>query len=118
MIAVRIRVRNEQFSGCCVGEGIKGRQKAPVQWWKGEFDAVADRPFAIVWTPVSVADELKTSGLKPTWPRLEGLDVFRHSKQRHLGPEDVCETLLEQGAAIGSATVYRVPMRFEQAGLL
>ena len=68
--------------------------------------------------PVSVADELRTSGLKTTLPQLKVLDVFRHSKQRHLSAEDVYKTLLEEGADIGLATVYRVLMQFEQAGLL
>ena len=64
------------------------------------------------------ADELKSSGLKATLPRLKILDVFQHTERRHLTAEDVYKALLAEGADIGLATVYRVLMQFEQAGLL
>ncbi len=64
------------------------------------------------------ADELKSSGLKATLPRLKILDVFQQSELRHLTAEDVYKALLGEGADIGLATVYRVLMQFEQAGLL
>jgi Fur family transcriptional regulator, ferric uptake regulator len=64
------------------------------------------------------ADELKSSGLKATLPRLKILEVFEVSTRRHLSAEDVYKALLQDGADIGLATVYRVLMQFEQAGLL
>ena len=63
-------------------------------------------------------DELKSSGLKATLPRLKILEVFQTGKQRHMTAEDVYKTLLAEGSDIGLATVYRVLMQFEQAGLL
>ena len=64
------------------------------------------------------AEELKSSGLKATLPRIKILDVFRHTERRHMTAEDVYRALLGEGADIGLATVYRVLMQFEQAGLL
>ncbi|MBL8360865.1 MAG: ferric iron uptake transcriptional regulator [Rubrivivax sp.] len=63
-------------------------------------------------------EELKSSGLKATLPRLKILEVFQHAKRRHMTAEDVYKALLGEGADIGLATVYRVLMQFEQAGLL
>jgi len=64
------------------------------------------------------ADELKSSGLKATLPRIKILEVFQRSVVRHMTAEDVYKQLLTDGADIGLATVYRVLMQFEQAGLL
>jgi Fur family transcriptional regulator, ferric uptake regulator len=64
------------------------------------------------------ADELKSSGLKATVPRLKILEVFQRSTQRHMTAEDVYKLLLAEDADIGLATVYRVLLQFEQAGLL
>jgi Fur family ferric uptake transcriptional regulator len=64
------------------------------------------------------AEELKSSGLKATLPRIKILEVFQQSEQRHMTAEDVFKALLGEGADIGLATVYRVLMQFEQAGLL
>ncbi|MDH4050782.1 MAG: ferric iron uptake transcriptional regulator [Rubrivivax sp.] len=63
-------------------------------------------------------EELKSSGLKATLPRIKILEVFQQSERRHLTAEDVYKTLLNEGSDIGLATVYRVLMQFEQAGLL
>jgi Fur family ferric uptake transcriptional regulator len=63
-------------------------------------------------------DELKSSGLKATLPRIKILEVFQRAEQRHMTAEDVFKALLTEGADIGLATVYRVLMQFEQAGLL
>ena len=63
-------------------------------------------------------DELKSTGLKATLPRLKILEVFHNAKQRHMTAEDVYRVLLEERSDIGLATVYRVLMQFEQAGLL
>ena len=64
------------------------------------------------------ADELKNSGLKATLPRIKVLEVFQKTSQRHMSAEDVFKTLLTEGADVGLATVYRVLMQFEQAGIL
>jgi Fur family ferric uptake transcriptional regulator len=64
------------------------------------------------------ADELKSSGLKATLPRIKILEVFQKTTQRHMTAEDVFKALLAEGSDIGLATVYRVLMQFEQAGLL
>lgn len=63
-------------------------------------------------------DELKSSGLKATLPRIKILEVFQNTERRHMTAEDVFKALLNDGADIGLATVYRVLMQFEQAGLL
>jgi Fur family ferric uptake transcriptional regulator len=64
------------------------------------------------------ADELKSSGLKATLPRIKILEIFQRSERRHRTAEDVFKALLTEEADIGLATVYRVLMQFEQAGLL
>ncbi|MEK8086779.1 ferric iron uptake transcriptional regulator [Aquabacterium sp. A3] len=64
------------------------------------------------------AEELKSSGLKATLPRIKILEVFQQAEQRHMTAEDVYKVLLKDGSDIGLATVYRVLMQFEQAGLL
>ena len=63
-------------------------------------------------------DELKSTGLKATLPRLKILEIFQKGTQRHMTAEDVFRILLEERSDIGLATVYRVLMQFEQAGLL
>ncbi len=63
-------------------------------------------------------EELKSSGLKATLPRIKILELFQQSTQRHLTAEDVYKLLLNDGSDIGLATVYRVLMQFEQAGIL
>ena len=63
-------------------------------------------------------DELKSSGLKATLPRIKILEIFQQSPRRHLSAEDVFKALVGEGSDIGLATVYRVLLQFEQAGLL
>lgn len=67
---------------------------------------------------MSRAEELKSSGLKATLPRLKVLEVFQSGERRHMSAEDVYRILINEGGDIGLATVYRVLMQFEQAGLL
>lgn len=62
--------------------------------------------------------DLKNIGLKATLPRLKILEIFQHSAVRHLSAEDIYRALLKEELDIGLATVYRVLMQFEQAGLL
>lgn len=64
------------------------------------------------------AEEIKNSGLKATLPRIKILEIFQRSAQRHMTAEDVYKVLLNDGSDIGLATVYRVLMQFEQAGIL
>jgi Fur family transcriptional regulator, ferric uptake regulator len=63
-------------------------------------------------------DELKSTGLKATLPRLKILEIFQKGTQRHMTAEDVFRVLLEERSDVGLATVYRVLTQFEQAGLL
>lgn len=64
------------------------------------------------------ADELKNSGLKATLPRIKVLEMFQKTTRRHMSAEDVFKMLLGEGADVGLATVYRVLLQFEQAGIL
>ena len=63
-------------------------------------------------------DELKSTGLKATIPRLKILEVFQGGQQRHMTAEDVYRVLLQENSDVGLATVYRVLTQFEQAGIL
>ena len=63
-------------------------------------------------------DELKSTGLKATLPRLKILEIFQSGDQRHMTAEDVYRVLLNHHSDIGLATVYRVLTQFEQAGIL
>ena len=67
---------------------------------------------------VTNIEELKNTGLKATLPRLKILEVFQRATLRHMTAEDVYRVLLEDRSDIGLATIYRVLMQFEQAGLL
>ena len=67
---------------------------------------------------MSNIEEIKSTGLKATGPRLKILEIFQNSEQRHLSAEDVFRILMQEGSDIGLATVYRVLTQFEQAGLL
>ena len=63
-------------------------------------------------------EEIKSTGLKATGPRLKILEIFQTTQQRHMSAEDVFRLLMTEGSDIGLATVYRVLTQFEQAGLL
>lgn len=67
---------------------------------------------------MSTLDELKSTGLKATLPRLKVLEIFQAGKQRHMSAEDVYRVLLDERSDVGLATVYRVLTQFEQAGIL
>lgn len=67
---------------------------------------------------MSNIEDLKSTGLKATLPRLKILEVFQRSAQRHMTAEDIFRVLLDERSDIGLATVYRVLTQFEQAGLL
>ena len=63
-------------------------------------------------------EELKSTGLKATIPRLKILEVFQRSSLRHMSAEDVFKVLLLENSDVGLATVYRVLTQFEQASIL
>jgi len=63
-------------------------------------------------------DELKSTGLKATLPRLKILEIFQKGARRHMTAEDVFRVLMEERADVGLATVYRVLAQFEQAEIL
>lgn len=63
-------------------------------------------------------EEIKNSGLKATLPRIKILEIFQKTAQRHMTAEDVYKALLTEDADIGLATVYRVLMQFEAAGIV
>ena len=67
---------------------------------------------------MNINDGLKNTGLKTTLPRLKVLEIFQRGDQRHMAAEDVFRSLLLENTDIGLATVYRVLMQFEQAGIL
>lgn len=67
---------------------------------------------------MSNIDELKSTGLKATLPRLKILEIFQQGAQRHMTAEDVFRVLLEHRSDVGLATVYRVLAQFEQASIL
>jgi Fur family ferric uptake transcriptional regulator len=63
-------------------------------------------------------NDIHSSGLRATVPRLKVLDVFQQSATRHLSAEDIFKILLKDGLDVSLATVYRVLMQFVEAGLL
>lgn len=71
---------------------------------------------------MSNSQDLKSIGLKATFPRLKILDLFQKVQadtgSRHMTAEDVYRALIAEDMDIGLATVYRVLTQFEQAGLL
>jgi Fur family ferric uptake transcriptional regulator len=67
---------------------------------------------------MSNSSDLKSMGLKATFPRLKILELFEKSEVRHLTAEDVYRLLIAEDMDIGLATIYRVLTQFEQAGLL
>jgi len=67
---------------------------------------------------MSNPEDLKSIGLKATFPRLKILEIFERAEVRHMTAEDVYRILVNEGMDIGLATVYRVLTQFEQAGLL
>ncbi len=68
--------------------------------------------------PMANIEELKSTGLKATVPRLKILEIFQKGEQRHMTAEDVYRALIDENSDVGLATVYRVLTQFEQAGIL
>lgn len=67
---------------------------------------------------MNTIDELKSTGLKATLPRLKVLEIFQKGGQRHMSAEDVFRVLLQDRSDVGLATVYRVLTQFEAAGIV
>ena len=67
---------------------------------------------------MNTPNELKSTGLKATLPRLKVLEIFQKGALRHMTAEDVFRVLLQERSDVGLATVYRVLTQFEQAGIL
>ena len=64
------------------------------------------------------SQDLKKAGLKVTHPRVRILGILEDADTRHLTAEDIYKELLSHDDDIGLATVYRVLMQFEAAGLV
>lgn len=64
------------------------------------------------------SQDLKKAGLKVTLPRMKILEILESAETHHLSAEDIYRVLLDSGAEIGLATVYRVLTQFEAAGLV
>lgn len=62
--------------------------------------------------------ELRKAGLKVTLPRVKILQQLEDASERHMSAEDIYKALLDAGADVGLATVYRVLTQFEQAGIV
>ena len=45
---------------------------------------------------MSIANEIKNSGLKATGPRMKILEVFQNAQERHMSAEDVYRILIQQ----------------------
>ncbi len=63
-------------------------------------------------------NELRKAGLKVTTPRLKILALMEHAKPHHMSAESIHQQLKDQGDDVGLATVYRVLLQFETAGLI
>ena len=61
---------------------------------------------------------LAKTGLRTTHPRLLILEVLEKSQTRHMGAEEIYDSLRESNEEVGLATVYRVLTQFEQNGLV
>lgn len=62
--------------------------------------------------------EIKKAGLKVTLPRLKVLEVLEGAEPHHLSAEQVFKNLIATDESISLATVYRVLMQFEAAGIV
>ena len=66
----------------------------------------------------SPTDELRETGLKVTAPRLKILEFFNKNPNRHFSADDIYLEVIKERLDIGIATIYRVLMQFEGAGIL
>jgi Fur family ferric uptake transcriptional regulator len=61
---------------------------------------------------------LNELGLKATRPRLRVLEAMRSSRKRHLSAEDIHRRVIDAGAEVGVASIYRILAQLESAGVL
>ena len=62
--------------------------------------------------------ELRKAGLKVTLPRVKIMQILESAESRHMSAEDVYKALRDADEDVGLATVYRVQIQFESAGLV
>jgi Fur family transcriptional regulator, ferric uptake regulator len=79
---------------------------------------VASRARIDITRDLMDGSQLNQLGLKATRPRLRVLAAFESSRQRHLSAEDIYRRVLDAGAAVGVASVYRILAQLEKAGVL
>ncbi len=87
-------------------------------YWQPQPGLLAQHLTELPERPMTKIDELKSTGLKATVPRLKILEIFQKGQQRHMTAEDVFRVLLQERSDVGLATVYRVLAQFEQADIL
>ena len=63
-------------------------------------------------------ETLKDAGLKVTHPRTKILDILQSNPDMHLSADEIHNKLVEHNESIGLATVYRVLIQLEVAGLI
>ena len=63
-------------------------------------------------------ETLKDAGLKVTHPRTKILDILQSNPNMHLSADEIHNKLVEHNESIGLATVYRVLIQLEVAGLI
>lgn len=64
-------------------------------------------------------NDLKGAGLKITVPRIKILKILeKEAHGKHFSAEKIFNILIRENEEIGLATIYRVLMQFEQAGLV
>lgn len=61
---------------------------------------------------------LNELGLKATRPRLRVLEAMRSSRKRHLSAEDIHRRVIDAGAEVGVASIYRILAQLESAGVV
>jgi len=62
--------------------------------------------------------QLRQAGLKVTLPRRKILDILEQSENHHLSAEDIYRQLLQANEDVSLATVYRVLIQFQSAGIV
>lgn len=97
---------------------MKDRHGSQLMHNKGDHCSGGVSARRLATTRMDTLDELKSTGLKATAPRLKILEIFQNAEQRHMTAEDVYRLLLGEHSDIGLATVYRVLTQFEAAGLV
>lgn len=62
--------------------------------------------------------QLNERGLKATRPRLRVLEALQSSRKRHLSAEDIYRRVIDAGADVGVASIYRILAQLESVGVL